>query len=354
MRIAQVSPLIEAVPPKLYGGTERVVSYLTEELVAQGHDVTLFASGDSETTARLVSVCDSALRLTSGCVDHLPYLVLLLDEVVRHWASFDVVHFHIDYIHYPWARRAPGAVLTTTHGRLDLPDLGPLYREFDELPIASISDAQRKPLPWLNWRKTVYHGLPHHLYRFHPEAGRYIAFLGRMSPEKGADKAIEIARRAGMPLKMAGKVDRADAEYFRTVIAPLLDPAVVEFIGEIGEVEKDEFLGGAAALLFPIDWPEPFGLVLIEALACGTPVVAFGGGSVTEIIDDGLTGYVVSGVASAVQAVGRLDAIDRADCRQVFERRFSSRRMAQDYLSLYRTLIASGPPRLTSSLDPVG
>jgi glycosyltransferase involved in cell wall biosynthesis len=344
LRIAQISPLYESVPPRRYGGTERVVSYLTEELVRQGHDVTLFASGDSVTRARLVAPCPRALRTDPECVDPLAHHVVMVEEVFRQAAGFDVIHFHIDYFHFPLARRSRVAHVTTLHGRLDLPDLVPLYREFPEMPVVSISDAQREPLPWLNWMGTIHHGLPPDLFTFRPEPGEYLAFLGRISPEKGVEQAIEIARRAGLPLRIAAKVDRADREYFGEVVEPLLRQPHVEFLGEVGGPDKDRFLGEARALLFPIDWPEPFGLVLIESMACGTPVVAFRRGSVPEVMVPGRTGFVCASVEEAMAAVGRLDEVPRAECRKVFEERFTVRRMAEDYLRIYGRLI-EGVPR---------
>jgi glycosyltransferase involved in cell wall biosynthesis len=349
MRIAQVAPIYESVPPKLYGGTERVVSYLTEELVRQGHEVTLFASGDSVTSARLVSQCPRALRLDCGCVDQLAHHVLMLEDVIEQADEFDVIHFHIDYLHFPWSRRQRIPHLTTLHGRLDIPDLVPLYREFKEMPVVSISDAQRKPLPWLNWRATIHHGLPSHLYRFHEQPGEYLAFLGRISPEKGADRAIEIARWSGMKLRIAAKVDRVDREYFNDVIQPLLDKPFVEFIGEIGEHEKNQFLGKAFALLLPLDWPEPFGLVMIEAMACGTPVIAFRRGSVPEVVGDGVTGYITSSIEEAVEAVRRAPSLDRRCCRQVFEQRFAVERMARDYIRVYERLRAERAARAATA-----
>jgi glycosyltransferase involved in cell wall biosynthesis len=339
VRIAQVSPLFESVPPKLYGGTERVVSYLTEELVAQGHEVTLFASADSVTTAKLVPVCDHSLRLDQRCVDQMAHHIRQIEEVYRRAAEFDVLHFHIDYLHYPLSSRMGAARLTTLHGRLDIPDLEPLYRRFPDEPLVSISDDQRRPLSWANWRATVHHGLPLQLLRPHPQPGQYLAFLGRVSPEKRPDRAIELAQRTGFPLKMAAKVDKADKEYFDTKIQPLLkDNPVVEFIGEINEREKDEFLGNAAGLLFPIDWPEPFGLVMIEAMACGTPVVAWAGGSVPEIIEPGVNGFIVQNMDQAEAAVAKLATLDRRSCRATFEERFSVTRMARDYVYAYREI----------------
>jgi len=339
MRIAQVAPLYESVPPKYYGGTERVVSYLTEELVQQGHDVTLFASGDSITSAQLAATTRRSLRLDEHCVDQLAHHVLMLERVVQRAASFDVIHFHVDYLHFPYSRRHATPQLTTLHGRLDMPDLIPLYREYRDMPVVSISAAQREPLPFANWFGTVYHGLPRALYRFRPDRGEYLAFIGRIAPEKRVDRAIEIAKRAGLPLKIAAKVDDVDREYYETLIKPLLDDPRIEYLGEIGEGEKDEFLGGARALLFPIDWPEPFGLVMVEAMACGTPVIAFGGGSVPEIIDEGQTGFIVDDLDDAVAAVHRVGELDRRRCREVFEERFTATRMARDYFELYSTLL---------------
>jgi glycosyltransferase involved in cell wall biosynthesis len=335
LRIAQVAPLYESVPPQLYGGTERIVSYLTEELVRQGHEVTLFASGDSVTRARLVATCSRSLRLDPGCIDPLAHHLILVEEVYRRAAEFDVIHFHIDYLHFPVTRRCPAPHVTTLHGRLDIPDLEPLHREFAGMPVISISNAQRAPLPWLNWQGTVHHGLPEDLHACVGGPGEYLAFLGRVSPEKGLDHAIEIARRAGLPLRVAAKVDRADQAYFEEVIEPLLAQPHVEFLGEIGEQGKQELLGRARALLFPIDWPEPFGLVMIEAMACGTPIIAFRRGSVPEIMVEGKTGFVVSTAEEAFEAVGRLTEISRQECRAVFEQRFTASRMARDHVDLY-------------------
>ena len=346
MRIAQVAPLYESVPPKLYGGTERVVSFLTEELVRAGHEVTLFASGDSMTSARLVSVCPQSLRLDARCKDQLAQHILLLQKVFDAKDEFDLVHFHIDYLHFPLTRREQLVNVTTLHGRLDIPDLVPMYQEFSDMPVISISDSQRKPLPWANWQGTVYHGMPSDHYEFYPEPGQYLAFLGRTSPEKGLDQAIAIAKLAGIPLKIAAKVDPADHEYFETEIKPLLRDTNVEFIGEIGYPEKNEFLGKAAAVLFPIAWPEPFGLVMIEAMACGTPVIAYPGGSVNEIMKEGVTGFVVRDARSAADALTRLGEIDRQGCRRYFEERFSVQRMAQDYLAIYERLVKRGPASL--------
>ena len=339
MRIAQVSPLYESVPPKYYGGTERVVSYLTEELVRQGHEVTLFASGDSTTGAHLIAPCRASLRLQKDCIDQLAHHIVMLELVAKQAADFDVIHFHIDYLHFPLSRRQLTPHLTTLHGRLDLPDLVPLYREFAEMPVVSISTAQRRPLPWANWLGTVHHGLPKELYRFHEAPGKYLCFLGRISPEKRVDRAIEIARRVGMPLKIAAKVDHVDRQYFEQTIAPLLTLPGIEYVGEVGEREKDELLGNAYALVFPIDWPEPFGLVMIEAMACGTPVIAYRQGSVREVIEDGVTGFIVDGLDDAVRAAERVRDLDRRRCRQVFEERFAVARMARDYLALYERLV---------------
>jgi glycosyltransferase involved in cell wall biosynthesis len=339
MRIAQVAPLYESVPPKYYGGTERVVSYLTEELVRLGHDVTLFATGDSITAAHLESQCHRALRLDKRCIDQVVHHVLMVERLAQQAHEFDVIHSHIDYFPYSMLRRIPTPAVTTLHGRLDILDLEPLYHEFDDLAVVSISDAQRAPLPWINWQATVYHGLPADLYTFQEKSGEYLAFLGRISPEKRTDVAIEIAKRVGMPLKIAAKVDKVDQEYFDTTIRPLLDYPQIEYVGEIGEGEKNGFLGGAYALLFPIDWPEPFGLVMVEAMACGTPVIAHRHGSVPELMEHGRTGFIVDTVAGAVKAVKRVASLSRKECRGVFEERFTATRMAYDYLKVYEELI---------------
>jgi glycosyltransferase involved in cell wall biosynthesis len=339
MRIAQVAPLFESVPPKYYGGTERVVSYLTEELVRQGHDVTLFASGDSVTKARLVAGCQRSLRLDKQCIDKLAHQTVMLERVFQRATEFDIVHFHVDYLHFPLSRRQPIPHVTTLHGRLDIPDLVPLYQEFRNMPVISISNAQREPLSWANWQATVYHGLPADLYRFCPEPGSYLAFVGRISPEKRVDRAIEIASRVQIPLKIAAKVDPVDKHYFKSVIKPLLCEPRVEFIGEIGEREKDKFLGNAYALLLPIDWPEPFGLVMVEAIACGTPVIAYRDGAVPEVIKEGHTGFIVEGLEDAVEAVRRIPELSRKRCREVFEERFTATRMAHDYVKVFERLI---------------
>jgi glycosyltransferase involved in cell wall biosynthesis len=339
VKIAQVAPLYESVPPKLYGGTERVVSYLTEELVAQGHDVTLFASGDSVTKAHLVSPRPQALRLDKDCVDQLAHHVLMLEQVFEKAADFDIVHFHVDYMHFPLSRLHSRSNVTTLHGRLDIPDLVPLFREFLEMPVVSISCAQREPLPWLNWQGTVHHGLPPKLYRLHPEPGKYLAFLGRISPEKGVDRAIEIAKRAGVELRIAAKVDRVDEEYFQQTIRSLLDHPLIHFVGELRDSEKDAFLGNALALLVPVNWEEPFGLVMIEAMACGTPIVAYRRGSVPEVIDEGVTGLIVQTVDQAVKGIARISRLSRKRCRRIFEERFTASRMATNYVGIYERLI---------------
>lgn len=340
MRIAQVSPLYESVPPKLYGGTERVVAFLTEELVRQGHEVTLYASGDSETSANLVACAPRSLRLDESCIDPIARHFTMLERIFSEAGQYDIIHFHIDYLHFPLSRRASVRQLSTLHGRLDIPDLVPIYHEYSEMPLASISNAQRQPLSWANWTGTVYHGLPDGLFRLQEQPGDYLAFLGRVSVEKRPDRAIEIAKRVGMKLKIAAKVDKADREYFNAEIKPLLNDPLIEFIGEIGESEKQEFLGNARALLFPIDWPEPFGLVMIEAMACGTPVIAFPCGSVPEIIDEGVTGLLARDIDEAVRAVQRIDSLDRRRCRLRFESRFTAERMANDYLKLYDRILA--------------
>src|SRR5438874_473291 len=323
MRIAQVAPLYERVPPLYYGGTERIVSYLTEELIRQGHQLTLFASGESLTEGSLVAFCDRSLRLNPDCDDYMAYHFLQLEQVFQLANSFDVIHFHIDYLHFPLSRRQGMPNVTTLHGRFD------------------IADSQRNPLPWLNWQGTVHHGIPVDLYKCKKDQGNYLAFLGRISPEKRVDRAIEIAKLANMKLKIAAKIDAVDREYMEREIRPLLDHPLIEFIGEIGEREKQEFLGNAYALLFPIDWSEPFGLVMIEAMACGTPVVAFLRGSVPEVIDEGVTGFIVQSIEEAVVALERIQHFDRERCREVFERRFSATRMANDYVKIYEKLLAS-------------
>jgi glycosyltransferase involved in cell wall biosynthesis len=341
MKIAQIAPLYESCPPRLYGGTERVVSYLTEELVRQGHDVTLFASGDSRTSAVLEAPCDQAIRLNPACQDSLPYHLIMLNRVARQANSFDIIHFHTDYIHFPLFVGTPNKTLTTLHGRLDLPDLPRVLKEFHTMPLASVSDAQRQPVDWANWRGTVYHGLPKDLHSPGGGRGSYLAFLGRICPEKRPDYAIEIAKRAGLPLKIAAKVDIVDQRYFESTIKPLLDHPLIDFIGEINEQEKSGFLGDALALLFPVDWPEPFGLVVIEAMAAGTPVVAFPRGSVPEIVDHGVSGLIVSGVDEAVAALPAALSLDRRAVRRRFEERFTVEKMTREYLRLYGEITRS-------------
>jgi glycosyltransferase involved in cell wall biosynthesis len=341
MRIAQIAPLAESCPPRYYGGTERIVSYLTEELVAQGHDVTLFASGDSLTRAELVPCTSVALRLAPEVRDRIPYHMIMLDRVRRRAAEFDVLHFHIDLLQFPLIHDFADRTLTTLHGRLDLPDLQPFYAAFPAMPLASISHHQRLPMPaGVNWAGNVYHGIPKNLLAFSPHAkGGYLAFLGRISPEKRPDRAIEIAVRAGLPLKIAAKIDKVDQAYWDELIEPMIaENPLVDYIGEIGEHRKAAFLGDALALLFPIDWPEPFGLVMIEAMACGTPVIAFSEGSVLEVIDEGETGFAVRNIDEAVEAVARVALLDRAKVRACFDRRFTGERMAQAYLNIYREL----------------
>ena len=339
MRIAQISPLFEAVPPKLYGGTERVVYSLTEELVAMGHDVTLFASGDSVTSAALAPMQGQALRLDPSVKDWVAVYNRMVELVYRRKDEFDVMHFHIDYFPLSLFSRQKVPFLTTLHGRLDLPEFGETYRTFPEAPFVSISDSQRHPIPDLNWVRTVHHGMPAGLLTPQPAKQDYAAFLGRISPEKGIDRAIRIAAKVGMPLKIAAKVDNADKAYYDAEIRPLLrEYPDVEFIGEINDTQKPAFLSGAHALIFPINWPEPFGLVMIESMACGTPVVAFNCGSVPEVIDDGVTGYIVNDIDEAVAAMGKIDSLDRAAVRATFDRRFTARRMAEDYVDVYEAL----------------
>ena len=338
MRIAQIAPLHEAVPPKLYGGTERVVSFLTEELVAQGHDVTLFASGDSVTSAKLEPVWPRALRLAPTIRDAIAPQMLMMEAVRRRADDFDLLHFHLDYWSFSLFSRQRTPYVTTMHGRLDLPEWQPLFNLFNNAPLVSISDAQRRPLPQARYVGTVLHGLPENLLTPQPGPKDYLAFLGRIAPEKGPDKAIRIARACGIPLKIAAKVDRVDQAYFDEVIRPMLAGGGVEMIGEINDAQKPEFLSGAKALLMPIDWPEPFGLVMIESMACGTPVIAFNRGSVPEIVEDGVSGFIVEDERGAMSAVNRLSTLSRGTVRQRFEDRFTARRMAEDYLAIYRSL----------------
>ncbi len=339
MRIAQVAPLYESVPPHLYGGTERVVSYLTEALVKQGNDVTLFASGDSITEARLIPGCERSLRLSEDCIDPMAHHAVLMDEVLARAGEFDLIHFHTDYTHFPFSKNLRLRNVTTLHGRLDLPDLKPLYRQFRDMPLISVSLSQRTALGNVNWVGNVYHGLPTDLYTPREQHGEYLAFLGRISPEKRPDRAIRIALKAGMPLKIAAKVDRVDREYYETKIRPQLKNPGIEFIGEITDAEKTEFLGNAYAYLFPIDWPEPFGLSMIEAMSCGTPTIAFSCGSVPEVLDEGITGFVVNSEEEAVRALKMVAQLDRRKCRTMFDRRFTDTRMAEEYFAIYEKLL---------------
>ena len=338
MRVALVSPLHESVPPRLYGGTERVVAYLADELVALGHEVTLYATGDSHTRARLRPMTPRGLRLDPEVHDPQAHHVAMVARVAEDADAFDVVHFHLDYVHFPVVRSAHLRALTTQHGRLDIPDLQPLFDEFGDMALASISDAQRRPLACAHWVGTVHHGLPPGSLAPGDGSGGYLAFLGRVSPEKGLDRAIRIARRAGLPLRIAAKIEKLDQPYYETVIRPMLDEPGIEFVGEIRQAEKAGFLGNAVALLFPIAWPEPFGLVQIEAMACGTPVVAFRHGSVPEIVEPGVTGAIVDDEDAAVDAIAAVVALDRGRIRSRFEERFSAERMARDYVSLYESL----------------
>jgi glycosyltransferase involved in cell wall biosynthesis len=348
MRIAQVAPLTEAVPPRLYGGTERVVHWLTEELVALGHDVTLFASGDSHTSARLEATWPKALRLDGAVRDPNALHMVMLERVRRKCddEEFDFLHFHLDYYPFSLFSRQPTPFLTTLHGRLDLPEHQPVFTTFSSTPVVSISNAQRRPVPQAHWLRTIHHGLPEHLLTPQPTRPSYLAVLGRIAPEKGVDRAIKIAIRCGIPLKIAAKVDRADQEYYDELIKPMMDHPLVEYIGEISDHEKPDFLSGAIGLLVPIDWPEPFGLVMIEAMACGTPVIAYNRGSVPEIVEDGVTGFIVEDEISAVSSVDRLASLNRANIRKEFETRFTARRMALDYLDAYRDLIEAATPKI--------
>jgi glycosyltransferase involved in cell wall biosynthesis len=339
MRIAQVAPLFESVPPPGYGGTERVVSWLTEELVGGGHDVTLFASGDSLTRARLIACSPASLRARSA-EDALAHHILMIEQVCQRKDEFDIIHFHLDYIHYPVSRHVEMRQVSTLHGRLDLPHLVPLYREYSDMPVVSISLRQRDPLPHARWVGNVYHGLPDDSLPFHEGPGKYLAFIGRISPEKRPDRAIRIAQQAGIPLKIAAKVDPSDKDYYEAMVRPLMKGPGVEFVGEIGDAEKADFLGNAIASLAPIDWPEPFGLNMIEAMACGTPTITFGHGSVPEIIENGVSGVIVDNIDEAVQAVEQVKTMSRRACRQAFEKRFTASRMAEEYLAIYRNLLS--------------
>jgi len=339
MRIAQVAPLLESVPPQFYGGTERIVSYLTEELVREGHAVTLFASGDSETRATLVAPCERALRLDLNSIDRLSPHVLEVEWMTQRARDFDVIHAHIDFLPFPSFRRLSTPSLTTLHGRLDLPEMRAIFREFHDMPVASVSDSQRRPVPMAHWQSTVYHGIPKDLLPLNTKPAGYLAFLGRISFEKRVDRAIEIAKRAGIKLRIAAKVDANDREYYDRDVKPLLNHPLVEFLGEIGEQHKAEFLGNARALLFPIDWPEPFGIVMIEAMACGTPVIAYPCGSVPEVITPGVTGFIVRSIDEAADAVRRAPSLSREAIRRHFEAHFTAERMAKDYVRLYKTLM---------------
>lgn len=339
MKIAQVAPLWESVPPVLYGGTERVVSFVTEELVRQGHDVTLFASGDSTTKAHLVPMCPEALRLSKVMTNYDAPFIAMLEKVFSSAGEFDIIHSHLEFMPFSLARRSRTPVLTTLHARLDLPELIPVFKTFADLPLVSISDAQREPIPWANWRATVHHGLPNDLYSFHPDSGKYLVFLGRVAPEKGLDQAIEIAKRVEMPLRIGAKIDPTNLEYYRAVIEPLLDHPLIEYVGEVTDLEKDDFLGEAYAQLCPYDWPEPFGLVFIESLACGTPVIAYRRGSVPEIIDHGATGFMCETLEEMIQSVRHVSILDRTVCRQAFDERFTTQRMVRDYVNVYEHLL---------------
>lgn len=341
MKIAQVAPLLESVPPRLYGGTERVVSYLTEELVQQGHDVTLFASGDSTTSAKLHSVIKKAIRLDPNHPDPTSFHILMLEELSQISNEFDIIHYHIDVIHFLMSRNLLTPHVTTLHGRLDIPDLKTIFNSFTDIPLVSISNNQRLPLPLVNWQATVYNGIPMENYTFRKQAGNYLAFLGRISPEKGIEQAIEIAITSGMPLRIAAKIDQSDEQYYQSTIKPLLAHPLIDYIGEINELEKDVFLGNAYAVLFPIQWPEPFGLVMIEAMACGTPVIAFKNGSVPEVMVHGETGFIVNSITQAVESIELIETISRECCRRIFENRFSSKEMAKGYLKVYQHAIDS-------------
>lgn len=342
MKIAQISPVFESVPPKGYGGTERIISYLTEELVCMGHQVTLFATADSVTAARLAPTAPVSIRAVPGRTDWLAYQTMCMDMVAERAQEFDILHFHTDYLHLPLAKRLNRPHLTTIHGRMDLPELPPLYRHFKDLPLASISDSQRSPAPFANWAGTVHHGLPKDLFSFNAKPGEYFAFVGRISREKRVDRAIEIAGRCRRMLHVAAKIDPADQDYFTNTIRPLFNKPWVRYLGEVGQAEKRELLENARALLFPIDWPEPFGIVMIEALSCGTPVIAYRHGATPEVIEHGVTGFIVENMDEATHAAALVHELDRHACRAAFEQRFTSRRMAQDYLRLYEDLIHQG------------
>jgi len=339
LRIAQIAPLYESLPPKLYGGTERIVHYLTEELVRQGHDVTLFASGDSITKAKLIASVDEGLRLKRNCIDPLAYHIIQMQDLITHINEFDILHFHTDYLHFPFSNTLKIPSLTTLHGRLDIPELQDVYNAFPCQKLISISENQRLPLPQGKFIKTVYHGIPKNLHYLGDEKGEYLAFLGRISPEKGIERAIKIALATNTKLKIAAKIDKADLTYYEEKVRFLLNHPLIEYIGEINEQQKTEFLGNAKALLFPIDWPEPFGLVMIEAMACGTPVIAFNKGSVPEIMENNVTGFIVNSMTEAISAVSRLKYLSKAEIRSVFVRRFSATRMTEDYVNVYHSLV---------------
>ena len=341
MKIAQVSPLAEPVPPIGYGGTERIVAYLSDELIRRGHEVTLFASGDSQTKGQLIAGSERALRLDPEIVDPQAHDTFQLAQVLQEAEAFDIIHFHTGYSHFPLFRGHQTPGVTTFHGRLDIPDLNQLFSEFTDMPVVSISNSQRQPFPQMNWQGTVYHGLPLDLYKLGDGRGNYLAFLGRICPEKRVDRAIKIAQRAQMKIKIAAKIDNVDREYMEKKIQPLLDDRLVEFVGEVDLAEKQKLLGSAYALLFPIDWPEPFGLVMVESMACGTPVIAYRAGSVPEVVDPGLTGFIVETLEQSVEALQKIQALDRKLCREIFERRFSSARMALDYVKIYEKLVSA-------------
>jgi glycosyltransferase involved in cell wall biosynthesis len=353
MKIAQVAPLWESVPPVLYGGTERIVSCITEELVRQGHEVTLFASGDSTTSARLMPMCAEALRSTKVVMNYEAPLTAMVEKVFSAAADFDLIHSHLEFIPFPLARRCRTPMLTTLHARLDQPELVPVFRKFADLPLVSVSNAQREPLDWVNWQATIHPGLPTQLYAPQEDHGRYLLFLGRVAPEKGLDRAIELATRVDMPLRIAAKVDGQHAAYFTSVIEPLLAHPLVEFVGEVTDIEKEELLGHAYALLAPYAWPEPFGLALVEALACGTPVIGARCGAIPEIVEHGVTGFICDNLDDMVQSIRHVPLLKRARCRQSFELRFSAERMAQEYLAVYENLLgvsAKAPERTASDL----
>ncbi|MFZ6012740.1 MAG: glycosyltransferase family 4 protein [Bacteroidota bacterium] len=353
LRIAQVAPLYESVPPKFYGGTERVVSYLTEALVNQGHQVTLFASGDSVTSARLVAASQKSLRLDEHCIDGLAPHITMLQMVQNEIENFDIIHYHVDYLHFTVSKISSTPQLTTLHGKLTIPELQSLYAQYTDMPLVSISNAQRKPLSNVNWIKTVHHGIPQDLFSMQPGKGKYLAFLGRVSPEKGLDRAIEVAMRCDIPLKIAAKIDKVDQPYYEAHIKKYVGHPLVEFVGEIGESEKNTFLGEALALLFLIDWPEPFGLVMIESLACGTPIIAYSNGSVPEIISHGKTGFIVSSQQEAVEAVKNISSISRRACRAYFDERFTVQRMASEYIEAYHRVMQSKPSKQVGRWAPV-